>query len=218
MQANQIQAIINEAVEDCTKHFKARGWASDNWKCDVRVDFSNSRNRSWGGQRRGRPFISLAVGHYVGRDNADFIEYKSFRADSQIGSVKGNTARAIKALVIHEMCHAIQFSGTDRMSASFGVDKYSKDSRGHGYLWKSLYRISRSALLNSSTVNVPAPIAQSVQSPIAQPAGATMKRSDALEWIRESKRRGHSNKTIINTLVVVHNFKKTTATTYTYSV
>lgn len=219
MNEREITALVNSTVKECREFFIKQGWATSSWNAKTKLSFSSARARSWGGMRRGQPFISLALRHFLNTTDATFREYQSFQHDPQIGTVAGNTAKAIKALVIHEMSHAIQYSGTNEMAASVGASAF--DSRGHGLLWKGLYRTTRNALLNGiETVIVPQDEIVLSNAPIklGAPRQNTMKRADALAWIREAKARGQSNRTIINTLVMVHRFKKTTATTYTYSV
>lgn len=211
MQSREIQALVNATVKECTKLFKDNGWADRSWGVDVRMSFSSHRNRSWGGMRRGRPFISLALLRYVGRVNADFIEYKSFNRDREIGSVMGDTTTAIRALVMHEMCHAIQYTGTNQMAASVGATGFG-DRSGHGNLWKNLYRATRNALLGQPAKIEPTYITTPVVTT------NTIQRGEALRLIRRWITAGVTKRNIINCLVCDYGFKKTTATTYTYSI
>ena len=217
MQARDIQALVMQTVKECTTLFKDKGWAPASWNARIKIDFGARRNRSWGGVRRGVPFISLALSRFVGTDVADFQEYRSFAHDREIGSIKGNTINAVRALVIHEMCHAIQYSGTNQMASSVGATGFG-DRAGHGLLWKNLYRIARNTLMGKpvtiDTTNV-APV-KTVK--VEEPARNTIKRSEALQLIASWKRRGYANTDIIFKLIVEYGFKKTTATTYTYSV
>lgn len=215
--AGQVSAIVDQTVEQCTELFKSQGWASITWKADVKKAFSGRRNRSWGGRRNGSPFISLALIRYVGRSSEQsFIEYKSFQQDPEIGNVLDNTVNAIRALVIHEMCHAIQYTGSDKMAASAGIKSlgWTGDAVGHGQLWKTLYRITRNALLNKDVKVVEVSEIKEVE--VARTH--TMSRPNALYLIRSRKAAGVANKDIIAELVNRHGYKKTTATTYVYSV
>lgn len=218
MTPRDITNLVHATVKECTNLFKANGWASSSWSVKVVASFSTHRNRSWGGTRRGNPFISLSLNKYVGTALANFVEYKSFARDPEIGSVMSNTVNAIRALVAHEMCHAIQFSGTSGMAASVGA---LGDCRGHGMLWKSLYRIARKAIVNGNTKTVnelTSNVVQLVKSSPVQPATNTVKRAEALRLIATWKHYGYTRSSIIAKLVTEYGFKKTTATTYTYTI
>lgn len=217
MNPKQIEATVNETIKECKQFFVAQGWATNQWNPVVRLSFSEHRNRSWGGRRNGRPFVSLALKRFVGKQDADFIEYPSFARDADIGTVHGNTIKAVKALVVHEMCHAIQHTTPNAIFANAGIT--TRDTRGHGNLWKSVYRLSRKALVNQLQSSAPKQVVQPIQLNVTKTEPThTMKRQDALAWIRRLKAIGASNRDIIHMLVTSHGFKKTTATTYTYSV
>lgn len=217
MNPKQIATLVHNTVHECNEFFVTQGWATKGWTPMVRISFSQHRNRSWGGRRHGRPFISLALRRFVGQDKADFNEYPSFRHDSEIGSVQGNTIKAIKALVVHEMCHAIQYSAPAQAFATGGI--VTNDVKGHGTLWKTAYRLARNALVNHDNHTLPVTTKAPVQAKaVKAEATNTMKRQEALEWIRNLKSAGVTNRTIIEMLVDKYSFKRTTATTYTYSV
>lgn len=213
MNEREIKALVKSTVAECREFFRKEGWCSSVWNVDVTVSFSAKRARSFGGIRRGRPFISLAMGRYVGTTDGSFYEYRSFQHDRDIGTILNNTVKSVKALVVHEMAHALQYSGSqETIAACVGASKF--DSNGHGKLWKGIYRAARKAIVNDETVQImPKPVRV-----FKLRARNTMKRAEALQWIREAKNRGWTNKEIICHLVTIHFFKKTTATTYTYSV
>jgi hypothetical protein len=215
MNEREIKALVRSTVKECRQFFREQGWCSSTWDVKVTTSFAGRRNRSWGGARRGVPFISLALSRYVSTTDSAFHEYRSFRYDKDIGTIVGNTTKAIKALVVHEMSHALQFSGSkDLIAASVGTDIKKNGVGGHGEFWKGIYRAARKALVNDDTVQI-------LSKPVVVPgtlARNTMKRAEALQWISDRKRHGWTNQEIIHHMVVRLAFKRTTATTYTYSV
>lgn len=118
----------------------------------IRISFSGSRSRSWGGKRRGKPFISLALLSYAGMSNAHtFREYKSFEHDPEIGSVKSSQwQKCLAALIVHEIGHALQYSVSVKdISAALSVDTDEfETTRGHCELWKTIYRDLRKVFVN----------------------------------------------------------------------
>lgn len=109
----------------------------------VKMDFSSRRNRSWGGRRNGKNFISLSLKHYLTANEndlkMDFNEYSSFNGHGIIGGIFNKPWRnALLGLIAHELSHAAQFSDVGGTIAA-GNNYDSKDSRGHGIVWKKIY-------------------------------------------------------------------------------
>jgi hypothetical protein len=216
MKAQELNEIVKQAVAECTDFFKAQGWVPDDWCIRVTTDFSPRRNRSWGGTRHRVPFISLALHRFTGTNVASFHEYRSFQHDPEIGSVNNNTINAVRATVAHEACHAVQHSCTTHASAAIG----EYDSSGHGAMWKEMYRRTRRALglVRPTTGMTEVKRVKRVIATPTQNNTSMIKRPEAMRIIASLKHTGHSNRTIIDVLVNQHGLKKTTATTYTYSV
>lgn len=213
MNEREIRALVKDTVKECREFFRQQGWCSAIWDVKVQMSFSGRRKASYGGVRRGSPFISLVLHPYVNKHNANFYEYRSFQHDDEIGNIEGNTQKAVRALVVHEMSHALQYSGAkDVIAASMNISS-EVSVRGHGVFWKSIYRAARNALVNDDTTKAIKKPAKIVSAP-----AHTMKRSAALAFIRDLKNQRWTNREIISCLVRHHYFKKTTATTYTYSV
>lgn len=213
MNEREMRNLVKDTVKECREFFRQQGWCSAIWDVKVEMSFSGRRKSSYGGVRRGIPFISLVLHPYVNKHYANFYEYRSFQYDKEIGNIEGNTEKAVRALVVHEMSHALQYSGAkDVIAASMNISS-EVSVRGHGVFWKSIYRAARNALVNDETTRSIKKPAKVVTTPTH-----TMKRSAALSMIARLKRQDWSNKEIIYFLVTHHFFKKTTATTYTYSV
>ena len=212
MTPDQISSLVLSTAEQCRQFFVDRGWVSPTWKPQVKISFSLKRKRSWGGSRYGVPFVSLALNRFVGRDRASLYEYRSFAADPVIGSVLNDTERAVRALVMHEMCHAVQYSGGPevrrQMAAQSAADVNSHV--GHGAVWKNLYRATRSELMDKT----PTPTVELT----AIATSHTLTRQQALRLIASRKADQIPNKQIIAELVNRYGYKKSTATTYVYSV
>lgn len=220
MEIREIEAVVDQTVAECKAFFLKNGWVDSKWTVDVKTSFSGRRNRSWGGMKRGRSFISLALsGYMINSATKTFPEYRSFAHDKEIGTYVGSVANCLRALIIHEMCHAIQFTG----SAASAFKMKGEDTRGHGALWKTLYRQTRNTLLNyRNEANIPVvktatPKAKPVKKIVDRQQNA-MGRQEALMYIRSMINRGFTKSEVINLLVTKFDYKKTTATTYVYSV
>lgn len=218
MNQSEILMLVNQTVGECKFMFSNYGWVPEGWEVVVKTSFSPRRRRSWGGARKGQPFISLALSRFDGTTHATFYEYPSFASSAVIGSVRNDTHKAVKALVVHEMCHAAQYhalmnQSTNRLAASVAAD--ANDTKGHGSLWKNMYKIARESLVNY-VHHVPSATVQ----PVVKQEVAVKKmsgRSEALSWIKVQREKGVGNRAIIDQLVNDYGFKRTTATTYTYT-
>lgn len=214
MNERDIAAAVTCAVKQCKNLFIERRWVNSDWNPKVVTSFSRRRARSWGGKRNGIPFISLSLHHFINKTTATMHEYKSFERDPEIGTISGPTEQVIRALVAHEMCHAAQFSGVAANAAKIAGNY--KDLRGHGRVWKNMYRETRRALVNGN--NVPVVSAPEEKEIVSEPPQNMIKRKEALRLIASWRHAGHPNAVIISRLVIQYGFKKSTATTYTYSV
>lgn len=117
----------------------------------IRCDYSTNRKCSWGGIRRGKNFISLALNKYSlashYNDPMTFNEYPSFASDPIIGTISGNWQKALAALIAHEMAHAVEL-GSIKQNA---VSAHGLNVRGkHGPLWKEIYRKLRINFVNNA--------------------------------------------------------------------
>ena len=197
MNQSEITDLIEETVESCTQFFKSKNWVRDDWECNIRYSFSPRRKTSWGGlSSKHEPRISLYLFKYLNTKKATFREYKAFSADPEIGTVYKNTEAAIRALVIHEMSHAVQQSSCRKR---LGI----KNDGPHGERWKMIYRETRNHLLNPY---------------MKKYVGPTIDKALALELIAERKIMDWTNRAIILELVNEFGYKENSAKTYVYSV
>lgn len=213
--------LINKIYDEATAYARDRGWVDSAWTCDVKIDASPRRTRSWGGQRGRRPFISLAVRPHL---NGTLVEYSSFRDDPEIGTVTGSVEKALAALTVHELAHAIQYSGNKDAIAGNSLEA-KQDTGGHGVLWRKIYRALRKNFVN----NKEWPLlgvgsyrdddgwssdyyASCTFAHLRAPS-----RTEARQLAFEMFKRGCTASEIIRHLVA-KSMKKTTASTYVYEV
>ena len=155
------QAIVLATVAEFETWAKKTYGVAEDWTVVVRFEWARTRNRSWGGiySDRSRSYemnhslgegarISLAMSKRVpsdhrkmvfdSNDDFSFHEYKSFCRDDEIGDFTGSWEDCLRVLTIHECAHALQYTPK-------AVDKEydKKEVRGHGQLWKDLYRAAR---------------------------------------------------------------------------
>lgn len=228
---SEIRAIVAETVATSIKFFIERGWVDKGWSPDVKLNFTPRGRRSWGGVKWDRrsgsviPFVKLSLGHLVNVPNGWHVEYRSFANDTDIGTVKGDSIKAIRALVVHEMCHAVQYSGKVRAEGS--AMRGRSDQNGHGALWKNLYRECRRNLVNdfgTFVYKVPSVTPEvTVKNKETKVKAAPRKnqknvlsRDEAYARIRDWFACGMTRKQIIDRFVQVYGYKKGTATTYSY--
>lgn len=132
------------------------------WFCDktryffnpeVRLDLSPNRNVSRGGIRKsGEAFISMALHKYT--ESAEtrkpyfYEEYASFHRSATIGGFTGHWAKAVSAMVAHELAHAIQYYYKDdpRLRQILGIT--ARYDSIHGEYFRQLYRIFREQFVN----------------------------------------------------------------------
>lgn len=128
------------------------------------LDFSQRRTTSWGGIKKGSPFINLVLKRYVAYTSPEcsdmkmsFDEYSNFNTDPVIGSISGTWQTCLTALIAHEVAHAVQyFSRLDSsIKLPFTVKKDSKEEKGHGVLWKAIYSDLRIQFVNAGASSVP---------------------------------------------------------------
>ena len=118
---------------------------------EVKLDFSKSRTTSKGGVVKfdgvWMPFINVAMHNYTQATNVyRFYEYKSYDEDKIIGGFySDNIEHRIKAVLCHEMAHAIQF-----------WHKYYNNIQNvkpHGEEFKTYYAALRQVFLNAELPN-----------------------------------------------------------------
>ena len=119
----------------------------------VKLDFSNRRTRSWGGRRNGNNFISLSLKKYLtaseNNRRVDFVEYATFNDHRTIGGIYyAHWKNALLGLIAHELAHAAQFSDVG-VNVAAGNKYDSRDSRGHGVVWKKIYTGLRINFVNN---------------------------------------------------------------------
>jgi hypothetical protein len=129
---------------------------SPKFELETTLSFSDSRNRSWGGSRRGRPFISLSLCHYLPMsDSHTFNEYKSFAASNVIGTVTGTWQKCLTALIAHEIGHAVQHAVTSqnvREALAIGPNDHA-DFKSHSDVWQRIYTDLRNKFVNDVSID-----------------------------------------------------------------
>jgi hypothetical protein len=139
-----IEAVANKYVWLMTR-FVIKNF-DDNFELKTSLRFGRKQNMSWGGERKGKPFISLALYKYrfsvADNSNRLFGEYKSFAKDPVIGSISCNWQKAILVLIAHEIAHAIQH-GCDYWKVQETLGVKIKFENGHGDYFKTIYAYLR---------------------------------------------------------------------------
>jgi hypothetical protein len=110
----------------------------------VIIDHSPKRVTSRGGMYAKGPGINLALNSFTRFKQPDgtykFNEYPSFAKDPVIGSVIGSFDKCTKALVVHEIAHAVQFY--------YVKINDIKNDKPHGALFKRFYADLRKEFVN----------------------------------------------------------------------
>ena len=207
-----VKQFVHQVVTETIAFAKTQNWIGEDLDMVVRMSASQKRKRSWGGSSHGRGYINLAVYKYVDMMGQSFNEYSSFAKDPEIGSVPmGPVQNALMALVLHEMAHVFEYKGTNEMRKSFGAAD-GNVQRGHGTIWKNIYRVLRNKYLNGKVVELPAYVAP--VKVVTEKQKNTISRSEAAEIIHNLTLGGSPRKEVINILVGQYGFKATTASTY----
>lgn len=203
--------LINKICKEAIAYAREQGWVDSKWNCAVKIDTSPRRSRSWGGQRYGKPFVSLAIRPHL---NGVLTEYSSFKNDPEIGTVSGSVEKALAALTVHELAHAMQYSGNKTAMAGNSVEA-KRDTHGHGALWRKIYRALRVNIVNNKQW---APYQKDDKTTIKMILASTCpSRAEARQIALRMFREGNKAGDIIRHLIG-RNMKKTTASTYVYEV
>lgn len=206
-----VKQFVHQVVAETIAFAKTQNWIGEDLDMVVRMSASQKRKRSWGGSSHGRGYINLAVYKYVDMMGQSFNEYSSFAKDPEIGSVPmGPVQNALMALVLHEMAHVFEYKGTNEMRKSFGAAD-GNVQRGHGTIWKNIYRALRNKYLNGKVVELPAYVAPVK---VAEKQRNSITRLEASSIIYNMTNKGATRKEVINILVGQYGFKSTTASTY----
>jgi len=170
-------------------------WFSDKTRLvfepNVRIDMSPKRRGSWGGIRKFQPYISLALHKYIeplekNTQNHFFEEYASFANSPTIGSLTGNWAKCISAIVAHELAHAVQWYFKDNVHPNIrsALRVTAEVETGHGEFFRQLYRAFREQFVNYRDFNIQCVVIAEPQKAKAPPVppkravkGITMKLS-----------------------------------------
>lgn len=150
-----VRSIVHDACESMVPLIRKK-IGDDSWTPNVSVSFSERRRRSYGGvkfykkDKQYKPWMSLAGIYFLENDNVGFTEYAEFADDREIGNLPADAPReqCIWALVAHELAHCVQWSLITKV---FSHSKYAHgddDDRGHGALWKEVYRDLRVNFIN----------------------------------------------------------------------
>jgi len=152
-----VRSIVHDACSAMVPAIRKK-IGDESWTPTVSISFSERRRRSYGGVRyykkqwEYKPWMSLA-GIYFLENNSDcFHEYSEFADDREIGNLPTGAPReqCIWALVAHELAHCVQWSLITKV-VSRSSTKYAHgddDDRGHGALWKEIYRDLRVNFIN----------------------------------------------------------------------
>jgi len=162
---NEMEAFINKNEVFATKSFHMKKRV---------VSFSKNRKRSWGGIWFGpgklQYGVSLAVNRYLvtctleqfatGNGRRSFYEYAHIANHEVIGScVNVHWQVALRALIAHEVAHALEHSGKvsetivsenfkHRAPVVSGQRGRVKRIKGHGKLWQFIYAELRKEFVN----------------------------------------------------------------------
>ena len=148
---NQVKAIVEKAFNEMVKHLRVR-LDVPSWNPKLGISFSQHRRRSWGGVRRNSPFVSMNLFAWIGFRRGEFREYASFKHDPVIGGIKDCTReQGLRCLIAHELAHAAQYSIIVGIKGSKCFAHGGIDDRGHGALWKQIYRDLRVNFCNGET-------------------------------------------------------------------
>lgn len=161
-QKQVVAGIVRAACDKMVPHIREKlGYPE--WTPRVSVSFDYRRVRSYGGVKptkgwwkneRYYPYMSLACFPLLEDGKGEFNEYASFADDTDIGNLPINSPReqCVWALVAHELAHCVQWSLmyiVDPRKKKFV--KYAHGGltdRGHGVLWKEIYRDLRVNFVN----------------------------------------------------------------------
>jgi len=146
--------------KDISAHHRAyilaqdiESWAKTNVHKDfflgkVILDWSNKRTSSRGGLYRSGPGINIAMATSFPDNKSQvyrFYEYRSYDSDSIIGGFySANPYHKLRAIVAHEMAHAIQF---------FMYNKTGSRCKPHGPVFKKYYKELREEFVNKDLPN-----------------------------------------------------------------
>lgn len=129
---------------------------------------SNSRYRAYGGVRPGRtghpvPYIAMGKA-YQSIHSCDhpgkFREYRRIQHDPEIGSYEGKGFECTRALVCHEVAHAITYWNWNlRFTERLPDQSLRARPKPHGNEWRALYRALRRffGLVSKDQTEVEAP-------------------------------------------------------------
>jgi hypothetical protein len=188
LQDQETEVMVREALREMVQHIRVKLNKPD-WSCRLKLRFEGSKLRcSRGGLGRDmKPYISLALNTYRwGADfaNQTFEEYKSFAWDRVIGSLRNVTKRTcVRAIVAHELAHAVQFTLMFKMATASEYAHGGVNDRGHGVLWKEIYRDLRINFVNGennmSKKNEVKAVEVPVTTEVATPAPAAKRKAKA---------------------------------------
>lgn len=214
---HEIVSTVNDQVKQTVEFFVSEGWVPEDWIPSVRIDFLLYRNRSrgGGGGRYDRTFVSLETSRFLDVKHDWFKEYTRFEKDPEIGSIFGDRILSIRCMVVHEVCHALQYSEhAFKVGKMIGVTAF-KHYKGHKLFWQTIYRLTRRALINpKDTLQIdPKASKAKVEKPYTSPL-PPLKRKAAYMEIGRQACRGLNRQEIIDHLVGQHGMNKSTAAVY----
>ena len=171
MDRKEVYELMLETVKQTEDFFKSKGIVGASFSVKTRTTFGDPEkyfHACGGTDRQGYPMIRANLGYALGSDTRTFYEYRSFAKDPQIGTVFNNTRRAVQALVIHEVCHAVVWCAhnasrvltspkaaavnIEQVCYAYGSSHNNLDTTPHGGLWKFFYRQARNYIMeNKST-------------------------------------------------------------------
>lgn len=122
--------------------------------------FSLTRRTSRGGMKKMKPYINLALRHYVqavvSNGKATLTEYASYAYRNDIGSIHAEWQNTLMGLVAHELAHAIQhYCSGEVVVKTLCLSDDIAIERGHGEYFKAIYRDLREVFVNDISHIVP---------------------------------------------------------------
>jgi hypothetical protein len=212
----EIRSIIVDAFGEMVDHLRVK-LDNPNWMPKLNISFSTHRRRSWGGVRNGRAFITMNVFSWVGFKRGTFHEYASFKHDPEIGGIDNCTrVKGLRCIVAHELAHAAQYSiivgqGGDKCFAHGGFD-----DRGHGALWKQIYRDLRVNFCNGETKMEAVTQTQTTQAVVAKPVKEKKLTNRAKAFDIVNANPGKTNSEFVALVMEALKVSKANAYTYVY--
>ena len=156
---NWTRAKIFEIMEWAEEYFEVDGLT----KAYVSVSASPRRKNSWGGVKKGKPYVSLLIADWIegiGKKTNTFREYSFISLNPVIGCVYNASAKdCIVTVACHEIAHSIDYYSRAKNTAVDEKADYSVVSDegeipfGHEGRWQAIYAVLRNRFVNNGVTN-----------------------------------------------------------------